>query len=429
MTDSWTNQTTAERESRARDWIEQLASFSERYAGGASERRAAEQIAGWMRALGMCDATVLPAPGGVRAGLALGVHAGVAALGCFWGGFIGVLLSMLAAWSFWQEFVQHRSLLARLTQPADSVNVIARAGAVAPTRRVVLTAHIDTAQAGWLFSRTLADGFARINQVMRRRDGQPPAALSVPAALLIGAVVVSLGSWLGAHGFLFGVVRLLNGIALLVACGLGLQWAASPPTPGANDNASAVAAMLTCAERLFTALPEDTELWVVGTGAEEVGCGGMRAFVEQHPWPAEGTYWVNFECVGGGALHYLHSEGLLSRMSYTPTLIELARRVAASGAFGEVTPTNLLAATDGHVPAERGYAALSLISLESTGVPRHYHRTDDTVDGIDLTTVIRAADFGAAVVIAALKGEAGAVTAEASAVAPSSRNAGAASVS
>lgn len=403
--------TSAERESRARAWIEQLAGLPARYAGSASERQAGEQIAGWMRALGMRDVAVQPVPGGVRAGLALGVYTGVAALGCFCGSFVGVLLSMLAAWSFWQEFVHHRSLLARLIHPPDSVNVVARAGADAPNRRVVLSAHIDTAQAGWIFSQKLADGFARTNTVMQRRDGQPPAALSVPAALLIGAVVLSIASWLGAYGVLFNLFKLLTGMALLVACGLGLQWAASPPTPGANDNASAVAAMLTCAERLLISLPEDVDLWVVGSGAEEVGCGGMRAFVEQHSsWPTAGTYWVNFECVGGGTLHYLHSEGLLSRVNYTPTLIELARRVAASGAFGEVTPTDLLAATDGHVPAERGYPALSLISLESNGVPRHYHRPDDTVDGIDLTTVIRAADFGAAVATAALRGDAGTVT-------------------
>jgi hypothetical protein len=403
-------QISAERETRAREWIAQLASLPERSAGGASEGRAAEQIAGWMRTLGIHDIAVLPAPGGIRAGLVLGVHTGVAAIGCFVGGCVGALLALLAAWSFREEFLQHRSLMARLIHPADSVNVVARAGADAPTRRIVLTAHIDTTQTGWMFSPQLAAVFARTNMVMRRRNGQPPTALSVPAALLIGAVLLSLASWCGAYGFLFNLLRFVTGIALLVACGLGLQWAVSPPTPGANDNASAIAAMLTCAERLLPALPEDVELWVVGTGAEEVGCCGMRAFVEQHSsWPTAGTYWVNFECVGGGTLHYLHSEGLLNRMNYTPTLTELARRVAASGAHGEVTPTDLLAATDGHVPAERGYAALSLISLESNGVPRNYHRPDDTVDGLDLPTVIRAADFGAAVVTAALRGDAGAV--------------------
>jgi Iap family predicted aminopeptidase len=81
--------------------------------------------------------------------------------------------------------------------------------------------------------------------------------------------------------------------------------------------------------------------------------------------------------------------------------------VAAGGAFGEVTPTDLLAGTDGHVPAQYGYPALSLISLEANGVPRNYHRLADTVEGMDTATVLRAADFAAAVALAALRGEAG----------------------
>jgi hypothetical protein len=221
--------------------------------------------------------------------------------------------------------------------------------------------------------------------------------------------VLALIGWLGAHGFLMGLLRFLVEIGLALITGLTLQWAWSPPTPGANDNASAVAAMLTCAERLAGELPDDVELWMVGTGAEEVGCCGMHGFVEHHAaWPADTTYYVNFECVGGGALHYIRSEGLLTKTHVPPALNEIARALAASGAFGEVTPTDLLAATDGHVPATRGYPTLSLITLEANGVPRNYHRPDDTVDAIDTAVVVRAADFAAAVAAAALRSRVGA---------------------
>ena len=49
-----------------------------------------------------------------------------------------------------------------------------------------------------------------------------------------------------------------------------------------------------------------------------------------------------------------------------------------------------------------GYPALSLISLEANGVPRNYHRVEDTVDALDMGMVVRAADFGAAVALAAV---------------------------
>ena len=68
-----------------------------------------------------------------------------------------------------------------------------------------------------------------------------------------------------------------------------------------------------------------------------------------------------------------------------------------------MTPTDLLAATDGNVPADAGYPTLSLISLEANGVPRNYHRARGHVDAIDMSMVVRAADFGAAVALDALR--------------------------
>ncbi len=397
-----------EREQRAREWIRVLSEIPERFAGTAAERSAAERTAEWMSELGARDVTIEPTPGAPKPGFVLALHSGLAVLGCLWGGFLGAVLTILAAWSFRREYRRHQPFLAKLLRAPDSVNVIGRIGAETPGRRVILTGHIDAAQAGWLFSRQMAERFADLSRRTGRADGPPPGPLALPEALLIGAVLVTLAAWLGAQGFLVDLLNVAVLIPLLVTAVLSLQWAMAQATPGANDNASAVAAMLTCAERLLEQLPEDVELQLVGTGAEETGCRGMRGFVARHSdWSPESTYFVNFECVGGGLLHFIRSEGVLEKVHFPPMLPELARRVAASGAFGEVTPTDLLASTDGHVPAERGYPSLSLISLDPNGVPRNYHRIEDTVDGIDTAMVLRAADFGAAVTMAALHGEAG----------------------
>lgn len=399
-----TDQRTPEREQRVRDWIRALTELPDRFAGTPVERAAAERIGGWMRTLSARDVALEPAPGAPRAGLVLALHTGLALLGLWIGGWLGVLASGLALWSFRSDLRHGRPRLARLLPFAESVNVCGRLGAPAPRRRVVLSAHIDSAQAGWLFAPSMADRFAALAARLRSRGAPPTGPLAFPEMLIIAAVVLSLASWMGAHGLLLGLLRVLVELGLAVNVGMALQWAWSPPTPGANDNASAVAAMLTCAERLAAALPDDVELWMVGTGAEEVGLCGMHAFVEGHAaWPTETTYYVNFECVGGGTLHYIRSEGLLAKTHFPSALNEIARTLAAGGEFGAVTPTDLLAATDGNVPAVRGYPTLSLISLEANGVPRNYHRIDDTVDAIDTAMVVRAADFGAAVAVAALR--------------------------
>jgi hypothetical protein len=394
------------REQRALEWIRALTESPDRFAGTAIERAVAERIGEWMRGLGARDVVLEPAPNAPRAGFVLALHSGLALLAVWYGGFVGALLAGAALWSFRSDLRHRRPRLARLLPAPDSVNVIGRLGAAAPTRRVVLSAHIDSAQAGLLFSRPFADLFAALAGRRAAGDAPPPGPLALPEALLIAGALVALFGWMGAHGLVFGLLRFAVIVGLAVTGGMTLQWALSPPTPGANDNASAVAAMLTCAERLAPRLPADVELWVVGTGAEEVGCCGMRGFVERHrDWPTDATLFVNFECVGGGTLHYIRSEGVLAKGFFPPALNEIARRLAAGDEFGAVTPADLLAATDGNVPAALGYPTLSLISLEANGVPRNYHRTEDTVDAIDTATVVRAADFGAAVAVAALRGE------------------------
>jgi hypothetical protein len=219
--------------------------------------------------------------------------------------------------------------------------------------------------------------------------------------------VIAAASALGAEGWLFGLVRLAVGALLAFGVFAMLEWAFAPYTPGANDNASGVAAMLTCGEQLLARLPSDAELWVVGTGAEEVGYCGMRALLDAHPdWRADQTCFVNFECVGGGSLHWVHSEGTLARVTYPPTLTELARRLAHDGAFGEVTPVHLMAGTDGCIPAARELHTLSLVALEADAIPRNYHRVEDVAEALDMECVIRSADFAVAVAVAWLRGEA-----------------------
>lgn len=393
---------------RARQWIQQLSAIPARFAGTASEHAAAERIGEWLRELGAREVELVPVEAPPKAGAVLALHTGLAALALMVGGLLGSIVALLAAVSFHRETRRYRQLLSRLIGSTRSVNVIGRFGTRAPKRRVVLTAHIDTTQAGWLFSRELADLFAWLSAALRRDSGSPPGPLSMPEVLVYGAAVLAIAGWMGARGFLFGSLWGVVLALLIVAAVSTLQWAMAPATPGANDNASAVAAMLLCAERLRQHLPADVELWAAGTGAEEVGCCGMRHLVDSHPeWDREATFFVNFECVGGGALHWVRTEGTLGKSGYPPMLIELARRVAASGRFGEVTPADLMAGTDGHVPANRGYPVVSLITLQSNGVPLNYHRLEDTADAIDHETVVRAADFGAATAAAALAGHAG----------------------
>jgi len=405
-----------DRGARALEWIRALCHEPDRFAGGEGERRAAERLQDWMRGLGLADVRLQPVPARPRSGFSLALHAGVGLVGAFAGGLAGALLAGLAAWSLPREGARGAPLLSRLLRAGTSVNAVGRRGPETPGRRVVLSAHIDTAQAGAAFDPRLADLFARRSQE-RAREGAPPAGpLALPGALLWAAVAVAAVGWLGGGGALFGLARALVVLGLGLTVAVGLQWALSRPTPGANDNASAVAAMLLCAEQLLPVLPDArryrrhfdaVRTFCLFIGYPRSGHSLVGSLLDAHPdWSRDDTCFVNFECVGGGQLHYVVSEGTHTKSLYPPRLIELARRLGEGGGFGAIAPVQLLAGTDGHVPAGRGYPALSLISLEANGVPRNYHRPEDLPEALDADLVVRAADFGAAVVRATLGGEA-----------------------
>jgi hypothetical protein len=397
---------TLERQIRAFHWVRLLAELPGRVAGSPLEREAAERVESWMREIGFEEVVRTSVASRPSPGAALALHLGLGALGCWIGGIPGLLLAGLTLLSFQREQRRGARGLSALLGARDSLNVTARAGSERPRRRLVLTAHIDATRAGWIFSRRFVERFA---PYLRRRGLSTPARgpLALPEGLLWAAGVIAAASALGAEGWLLGLTRLAVGGLLAFGVFAMLEWALAPYTPGANDNASGVAAMLTCGEQLLAQLPPDVELWVVGTGAEEAGYCGMRALLDAHPdWRADQTCFVNFECVGGGSLHWVHSEGTLARVAYPPTLTELARRLAHDGAFGKVTPVHLMAGTDGYVPAARELHTLSLVALEADGIPRNYHRVEDVAEALDMECVIRSADFAVAVAVAWLRGEA-----------------------
>lgn len=393
-----------ERQNRAFHWVRQLCAGPGRLAGRPGEAESAARVEGWLRELGFEEietrsCTAAPGPGWV-----LALHLGLGALGCVWGGVAGAALATAAAWSFRRGLLHGPAPLARWLPRPRARSVLARAGAPRPRRRVVLTAPLCTGQAGALFAE-------RTRETARHRLGldDRPARWSgsLPAHALAAAALVAAASALGADGPLAVAVRVGLGGALAAGAALAIQWARSPASPGANAHASGVAALLTAAEQLAAQLPPDVELWCAALGGGECGEPGLEALLDAHPeWLGDATAFVHFAAVGGGTLHYVRSEGALAREPHRPMLQELARRVAASGVFAEVTAVELGGETGARPIARRGGQVLSLIALDETGAPRHQRQADDLPEHLDMEGVVRAADFGCSVVSAHWRGDA-----------------------
>jgi hypothetical protein len=389
-----------EREIRAFHWIRLLAELSGRFAGTDQEGEAARRVESWLRELGFEEIEFASVPSRPRAGWAWALHFALAAAGCAIGGAAGGLLGCAAALSFRREAAGSAPWLSRALSARDSQNVVARVGSTRPRRRVVLTAPLDAAPATTWFG-------ARLARKAALAESRPPRGLAaLPARLLDTAALVTTAAALGADGVVALAARAVVGALLVLAALVAVRWACASGSAGAND-ASGVAALLSAAEQLAAQLPPDVELWCAATGAGHTGGCGMRALLEAHPdWRAESTAFVNFSGVGGGALHYLSSEGELARTHYPPSLLELARRIAASGSYGAVSPAEVGFDTAGRLAAQRSPLVLSLVALEPNGLPRGFRARGDEPEAVDTELVVRAADFGSCVLSSFLRGDA-----------------------
>jgi len=404
-----------ERQIRAFHWIRLLAELTGRSAGTDQEGEAGARVEVWLRDIGFEEVSAESVPARPRPGWVWALHLGLGALGCALGGAPGVpwnaqlgaaagfALTALAALSFRREVSGGRPLLTRWAPVRDSLIVTARTGASRPRRRIVLTAALDAPRTTRLFAGRLG----AFGGAPRDGIGLPRGLAAGPWALWVAAVVVTAAAALGAPGLPVLAARVAIGASLAWLAAASLRWAFASVSPGANDDASGVAAMLTAAEQIAAHLPPDAELWCAATGGGQAGACGANALIGAHPeWFQGATAFVHFEGVGAGDLHYAASEGLLVRLHHAPMLRELARRVAACGAYGFVAPAHLATDTGGRVAARRGGHVLSLVALGEDGLPLHHLSRDDQVQQIDTEAVIRAADFGASVVSAYLRGDA-----------------------
>jgi len=81
---------------------------------------------------------------------------------------------------------------------------------------------------------------------------------------------------------------------------LAAHYDSVPTGPGANDDGTAVAALLETARALTSGPPLRNDVILMFTDGEETELLGSKVFVEEHPWADEVGVTLNFEARGGG---------------------------------------------------------------------------------------------------------------------------------
>jgi hypothetical protein len=379
-----------DREPDATTWrsaIWELAGY-DRPSASEGERRAAESIAARLRGLGL-QTTVEEerAHGGYWWPLALanvlGAGGALAARrGDLRARLLGALVAGLGAVAIWDEVSGGTLWFRRAVMPHRSTwNVVAQASDPLAQRTVVVIAHHDAAHSGLIFHPALPRIAPRVTPRLHERSSH---TVPILYAVWLGPALVCAAALWGARRLLgFGTSLALGAAAALVNIGV------SAVVPGANDNLSAVGALLAVAEELARRPLEGLRVVLVSTGSEESLMEGMRGFARRHfPEldPAH-TEMVCLECLGGPTLVVLEGEGMLRMRDYPAQMRQALADAAAAAGVRVTRGLRTVASTDALIALRAGYRVGTLASVDYTKFPSHYHWPTDTPEVLRWQTI------------------------------------------
>jgi hypothetical protein len=251
-----------------------------------------------------------------------------------------------------------------------------------PSRRLVLVGHLDTHRTPFVFRSPL---HLKVLQVLVAAGFASMAALVL--LYIAGSIVQS---------DIIYLISLAPAVLLIVDLVMTVQPDMTPYTPGANDNASGAAIVLSLAERLKAEPLANTEVWVVNSGCEEVGCYGAAAFLREHREELAEAYFIALDSVAGPGSGpcYITREGMTRPYRSDPGLVALAGQIAADrpelGAYSKVMP---LGFTEGAIGIRNGMPSLTFVNLRPDGVLPYWHRPDDVFENVDADVLVRTQAF------------------------------------
>ncbi|HEX2129887.1 MAG TPA: M20/M25/M40 family metallo-hydrolase [Solirubrobacterales bacterium] len=378
--------------------VRELCSFERRLTGTDAERRAANRLAQRLRELGR-RADVEPIHVHPQVGMVYAFHALVAFAGSLVAvevAPLGFALVLLAATSMYFDLNARLYLLRLVFFRRASQNVVSLGSTPEAPARLVLSAHYDAARTGATFSPRALRIAARLQRLLGFPI-TPSRILFWSVAVLVPIAGIRMA---GVDSSALSLVQLIPTLSVLLGLFGSLDVAFSRVAPGANDNASGVATVLSLAAELEADPPEHLDVWVVLTAAEESAMQGMRAFLRAHAdeLDSRSTYVVNVDSVGRGDVRYVTGEGLAVTYELTSRLTQLAAAVSEGDA--EDTQRYRAAhlrhgfATDALPARLRRIPATTITCLEAgAATPANFHTTDDVPENVDPDAITRAHDF------------------------------------
>lgn len=314
---------------------------------------------------------------------------------------IGFALTLLAVTSLYFDLSGGLLILRSLFFRRASQNVIsppipaARDEDGPATERVILCAHLDAPRTGAAYNGWAIRSLAGLNRLLPFPTS-PEAIVFWSMALLVPVLGLRMA---GIEGSAVSVAQLPQTLMLIAAAFMLGEISLSPTSPGANDNASGVAAVVAATERIAAGRPERIEVHALLTGAGESTREGMRSFLRAHRKQLDRahTRFLEIDCAGRGEPRWALRQTAALTERPDPVLRDLAE--ALSDGEPSRRPLPLAPAGESSVAAAYGYPALMLTAREDEEfVPAGHHTPGDTPAAVDAESIEAVARFAAEIV-------------------------------
>jgi hypothetical protein len=369
---------------RLQERLEELERI-ERPSASDGERRAAEWLVDQLAELG-AEARIEAEDAHGTYWWPLGIGAALGALGAIAAlrgrRILGTLLGTAGAAGIADDFPPGKRRLRRVLPRRTTYNVVCELGDPEAERTVVLTAHHDAAHSGLVFHPALPELADRLG-LLEGADTSPP--LMAPVAG--GPAIAALGAASGRRPLAkLGLFLGLGTIAAMADIGRRKS------VPAANDNGSAVVALLELARRFGADPPAGIRVILLSTGSEESFSEGMKAFGERHfgELPRESTFFLCLETLGATHLLALQGEGFLKMRDYPPRALAFIERVAGEQGTWLYPNLRTYNGTDALESRVAGYETVALCSCTDQKQPGRYHWSNDVAANVNFGTVQKA---------------------------------------
>jgi Peptidase family M28 len=367
-----------------RERLEELEQI-ERPSASEGERRAAEWLVDQFAELG-ATARIEAEPAHGTYWWPLGIGGALGALGAglaLWGRrALGALLAAVGAAGIADDFPPGQRRLRRFLPRRTTYNVVCELGDPQAERTIVLSAHHDAPHSGLVFHPALPEIADRLG-LIERSDTSPP----LMAPVVGGPILATLGALSGSR--LLARLGLFLGLGTIAAMAdIGLRKS----VPAANDNGTAVVALLALTRRFLAEPPEGIRVILLSTGSEESFSEGMKAFGERHfdELPKESTFFLCLETLGATHLLALQGEGFLKMRDYPPRALAFVNRLAEKEDIWLYPNLRTYNGTDGLESRVAGYETVALCSCTDQKQPGRYHWPNDVAANVNFDTLERA---------------------------------------